>query len=391
VTNSYSQTEEFDLFLANGKAEFKKEFENQDYSIAVENLEKAVKLQPDNAEAHYFLGYAYSRLNSKDGNGIIQMSNSLTIKCSNEFEIVNRLSPKYTGENIILDPYSKLSAEWGSLAIKYLYNNQQDSSIWAFKEGKKRGGFGDFFLSINKAILDQCSKNAILITSGDNFTILMWYLQSVEGYRKDISVIDISLLNTNWYPSFLSKNGIIKFDLPESIIDTLDYCVWSDSTITINNFSWTIKPSYFEQYIIRGDRIFLSLLKENEFKRDIYFTIGFSEETRLSLKEFLQPLILIDKLKINKEPALEIEYYKSVITKFLLQTDKVNLNSILELNFIDNIRYDILNQVANSMKYDKKKEANELFNLMEKYAGEKKYPYQDENLRKYVEYIRGKL
>jgi len=246
----FSQNGDFDQLLAAGKAEFNKDFDKQDYTVAIDNLEKAVKLKPESAEAHYFLGYAYSRLNAKDGRGMIQMSLPLVIKCSEEFERVNTLSPKYTGESLILDPYSKLTSEWGSMAMSYWHSNKPDSALWAFKEGKKRGGFGEFFLAMNKAVLDLCSKNSILISSGDNFTIPLWYLQIVESYRTDVSVIDISLLSTTWYPSYLEKRGAVQFDLPKAMLDTIEYIKWNDTTITINNFSWTVKPSYYEHYIL---------------------------------------------------------------------------------------------------------------------------------------------
>ncbi|MBC7485671.1 MAG: tetratricopeptide repeat protein, partial [Cytophagaceae bacterium] len=68
-----AQHETFESLLAKGKAEFKKEHSEQDFALAVTYLKKAVTLQPENAEAHYFLGYAYSRLNAKDGKGMIKM------------------------------------------------------------------------------------------------------------------------------------------------------------------------------------------------------------------------------------------------------------------------------------------------------------------------------
>lgn len=108
-----------------------------------------------------------------------------------------------------------------------MYQNEEE----AMKE-LPDGLFDDFWLDMSRNYLEACDSNAILFTNGDNDTYTLLYLQAKLGFRRDVLVANLSLLNTARYTNNLRHEKVLDADpltmvlLPQTYAaGNLPYCI----------------------------------------------------------------------------------------------------------------------------------------------------------------------
>jgi hypothetical protein len=116
-------------------------------------------------------------------------------------EIWEAIRKKYPDHspNLILDLDLKIANEYmhGFLTMNCILEPE------LAKEYLEKAVYKPSVLEYAKMTLDECDKDAILLTNGDSDTYPLWYVQEKLGHRKDVLIFNLSLAQTIWYQELL--------------------------------------------------------------------------------------------------------------------------------------------------------------------------------------------
>lgn len=176
-----------------------------------------------------------------------------------------------------------------------------------FNEHDRKGNSVAWDYSYN--LLQSCEPNGIIFTNGDNDTFPLWYLQEVEQIRRDVTIVNLSLLNTHWYIKQMRDTRPPEerfIHMTDEQIDQVDVRGWRAQTIRIpapkspenpeGYIEWTVKPTYMNAAIKVQDLMILRIISDNAWRHPIYFAVTVSPDNRIGLEDYLEMEGLVFRL-----------------------------------------------------------------------------------------------
>lgn len=130
-----------------------------------------------------------------------------------EFEQLQKLNPNY--KTLVGNGTLKLFNEYMFAYMEMqLCGDMNSARAFAARASLQQG-----HIDQAKNHLNSCAPNAILFTYGDNDTYQLWYIQEILGYRKDVTVINTSMLGLPVYTEVLKASFNLKSSVPAKFLN----------------------------------------------------------------------------------------------------------------------------------------------------------------------------
>lgn len=257
---------------------------------------------PGDAEALYYLGRYLHFIQYDTGKRVFDKAISDSI--------INYLDKSIAITDTIGNAFYYIGVEYGMQGHYAFFEGDSLKAKEVFAMGHKKGGYPLWLLEFGRNVFLSCDSNAILFTGGDAEANALWYLQTVEGLRRDVTVMPAGLLS---YPPFVKfvKQGIEGFFRPapitmaDSDIDSFTHRYFDSDSAVIEvsskmkskysldddyTMKWALKPDYVfqgKEIITPGTGIIIHMLENNKWQRPAYFTLASIPNMRASLDDYL--------------------------------------------------------------------------------------------------------
>jgi tetratricopeptide (TPR) repeat protein len=158
-----------------------------------------------------------------------------------------------------------------------------------------------------KNILAGLPPNAILATNGDNDTFPLWYLQEVEGFRTDVRVVNLSLINLPWYIKQLRDYE------PKLPITWNDAQIEAREDITFRQWRTRLEPQRLPDDSVAWvrDITMWHVVNQNNWQRPIYYAITVPDENIGMFLPFLRMEGMVYRLTAERSesenPTVDVE------------------------------------------------------------------------------------
>jgi len=258
-------------------------------------------------------------------------------------------------------------------------------------------------------VLSTCAPNAILFTNGDNDTFPLWYLQQVERFRRDVSIVNLSLLNTPWYVRQLqTRPPQVPIHLRSGEIDSLRLWPWpepemihiaitnkaalrefaaatavtptTDATREPHTMQILVSPTYQGRFIRPQDRLIFEIISANQFQRPVYFGFNVPNSNLPGLQPFLRNEGMARRLLPvpgnTDAPELLAKNVLGVYRYRHLENPKVYLDE-LERGLAESYRLHFLALVQHALQRGELEPARALLQRLEQLMPESKFPFQN--------------